>query len=127
MDENEISNKIIGCAIKVHKNLGPGLLESIHEEALCYELSRAGLSFQRQLSVPIKYESVLLSTPLRLDLLVEEKVIVDNKARSELTAIDTQQLLTYLRLTDRRLGLIINFNVVKLVDGVKRVVNKLPE
>lgn len=127
MDENEISSKIIGCAIKVHKNLGPGLLESIYEEALCYELERAGLAFRRQLAVPIKYEGVLLSTPLRLDLLVEEKVIVDNKAKSDLTPIDKQQLLTYLRLLDLRLGLLINYNVPKLIDGIKRVANNLPE
>ena len=85
------------------------------------------LHFRRQLSVPIKYESVLLSTPLRLDLLVEEKVVVDNKAKSELTRIDKQQLLIYLRLLDLRLGLLINFNVPKLIDGIKRVVNNLPE
>jgi GxxExxY protein len=127
MDENEISEKIIGCAIKVHKNLGLGLLESIYEEALCYELQRAGLRFRRQLRVPIKYESVTLATPLRLDLLVEEKVIVDNKAVAEITPIDKQQLLTYSRLLDKRLGLLINYNVIKLVDGIRRVVNDLPE
>lgn len=127
MDENEISSRIIGCAIKVHKTLGPGLLESIYEEALCYELEKAELNFRRQLSVPIKYEGILLSTPLRLDLLVEEKVIVDNKAKSEITPIDKQQLLSYLRLLDLRLRMLINYNVVKLTDGIRRVVNKLPE
>ena len=127
MDENEISNIIIGCAIKVHKTLGPGLLESVYEEALCFELERAGLKFSRQLRVPIQYEGVLLSTPLRLDLLVEEKVIVDNKAITAITAIDKQQILTYLRLLNLRLGLLINYNVIKLVDGITRVVNKLPE
>lgn len=127
MDENEISSRIIGCAIKVHRTLGPGLLESIYEEALCYELEKAELNFRRQLSVPIKYEGILLSTPLRLDLLVEEKVIVDNKAKSEITPIDKQQLLSYLRLLDLRLGMLINYNVVKLTDGIRRVVNKLPE
>lgn len=127
MNENEISNKIIGCAIKVHKALGPGLLESVYEEALCYELERAGLRFSRQMRVPIQYEGILLSTPLRLDLLVEGKVIVDNKAITELTAIDKQQVLTYLRLLDLHLGLLINYNVVKLADGIRRIVNKLPE
>jgi GxxExxY protein len=127
MNENEISEKIIGCAIKVHRNLGPGLLESVYEEALCYELERAGLIFQRQLRIPIRYENVLLATPLRLDLLVEEKVIVDNKAVSDITPIDKQQLLTYLRLLDKRLGLLINYNVVKLVDGIRRVANNLAE
>ena len=127
MKENEISEKVIGCAIEVHRQLGPGLLESIYEEALCYELSKAGLEFKRQQSVPIKYKDVLLSTPLRLDLIVEQKVIVDNKAKSEVTPIDKQQLLTYLRLRDVRLGLLINFNVTKLVDGVHRIANKLRE
>ncbi len=127
MKENEVSEKVIGCAIEVHRHLGPGLLESVYEEALCFELSKADLRFERQQSVPIKYKHVLLSTPLRLDLIVEEKVIVDNKAKSELTPIDKQKLLTYLRLRNVRLGLLINFNTPKLVDGVRRVVNRLPE
>ncbi len=127
MHENEISKKVIGCAIEVHRQLGPGLLESVYEEALCYELSRESLKFERQQSVPIKYKAVLLATPLRLDLIVEDKVIVDNKAKSPVTPIDKQQLLTYLRLRDVRLGLLINFNVPKLVDGVSRVVNDLIE
>jgi len=127
MNENELSGKIIGCAIEVHRRLGPGLLESVYEEALCYELKCEGLQFLRQQSVPIRYRNVLLGTPLRLDLIVEDKVIVDNKAKSELTPIDKQQLLTYLRLRDIRLGLLINFNVPKLVDGVSRIVNNLEE
>lgn len=127
MKENEVSEKVIGCAIAVQRELGPGLLESVYEEALCYELSNAGLRFERQKSVPIRYRDVLLASPLRLDLLVEEKVIGDNKAKSELTPIDKQQLLTYLRLNDVRLGLPINFNVSRLVDGVHRVLNKLHE
>ncbi len=127
MRENDISEKVIGCAIEVHRQLGPGLLESVYEEALCYELTKIGLSFERQKQVPIRYKSEFLATPLRLDLLVEGKVIVDNKAKSDLTPIDKQQLLTYLRLSDVRLGLLINFNVPKLVDGVHRVVNNLQE
>ena len=127
MKENEISEKVIGCAIEVHRQLGPGLLESVYEEAICYELSQAGLSFERQQRVPIKYKTVLLATPLRLDLIVEGKVIVDNKAKSKVAPIDKQQLLTYLRLRDVQLGLLINFNVPRLVDGVHRVVNNLHE
>ena len=127
MTENEISEKVIGCAITVHRELGPGLLESVYEEAMCYELSHAGLRFKRQKNVPIRYKEVLLATPLRLDLIVEAKVIVDNKSKSKVTPIDKQQLLTYLRLNDPRLCLLINFNVPKLVDGVHRVVNKLRE
>ena len=94
MKENEISEKVIGCAIEVHRQLGPGLLESVYEEALCYELSKASLGFERQQSVPIKYKDVLLSTRLRLDLIVEQKLIVDNKAKSDVTPIDKQQLLS---------------------------------
>lgn len=127
MHENDISSKIIGCAIEVHRQLGPGLLESVYEEALCFELARAGLRFRRQIQVPIKYKAVLLESPLRLDVIVEEKVIVDNKSKSEIHPIDKQKLLTYLRLMDVHLGIIINFNVPKLVDGVSRVVNKLGE
>jgi GxxExxY protein len=127
MEENEISRQIIGCAIEVHRQLGPGLLESVYEEALCYDLCEIDLSFERQQDVPIKYKQVLLSSPLRLDLLVEGKVIVDNKAKTEITKIDRQKLLTYLRLRDVRLGLIINFHALKLTDGVSRIVNQLDE
>ncbi len=125
--ENEISYAIIGCAIEVHRELGPGLLESLYEDAMCYELRQAGLAFERQQRVPVKYKSVLLSTPLKLDLIVEEKVIVDNKAKQTVTAFDKQALLTYLRLRNVRLGLIVNFHELKLVDGVFRIVNGLTE
>lgn len=125
LHENEISRLIIGCAIEVHKELGPGLIESVYEEALCYELSKANLAFLRQQLVPISYKDVLLGSSLRLDLIVAEKVIVDDKARNEVTGLDKQRLLTYLRLRNVRLGLIINFNVMRLVDGVQRVVNGL--
>jgi GxxExxY protein len=127
MKENEISGRVIGCAIEVHRQLGPGLLESVYEEALCYELSEAGLRFGRQEKVPIKYKEVLLATPLRLDLIVEEKVIVETKAKTEVTPIDKQQLVTYLRLRNISLGLLLNFNVPRLVDGVHRVVNQFQE
>ena len=127
MNENELSSKIIGCAIEVNRQLGPGLLESIYEESLCFELSRAGLAFRRQMNVPVKYKSVLLKSAFRLDLIVEDKVVVECKAKSELHPLDKQQLLTYLRLTETKLGLLINFNVSKLIEGVKRVVNELPE
>lgn len=123
--ENEISHAIIGAAIEVHKELGPGLLESVYEEAMCYELSQVGLAFERQQRVPIRYKTVMLATPLKLDLIVEGKVIVDNKAKQLVTAIDKQALLTYLRLRKVHLGLIINFHELKLVDGVQRVVNNL--
>jgi len=125
MHENKISEKIIGCEIEVHRQLGPGLLESVYEEALCYELSNAGLKFARQKKVPIKYKNVVLATPLRLDIIAEDKVIVDNKAKAEMTAIDKHKLLSYLRLCDLRLGLLLNYHEIKLIDGIQRVVNKL--
>ena len=87
MHENDVSEMIIGCAIRVHAELGPGLMESVYEEALCHELSKSGLGFRRQVNVPIKYRGIQLASPLRLDLIVEERVIVDNKAKS------TDQLL----------------------------------
>jgi GxxExxY protein len=127
MHENEISEKIIGAAIEVHRILGPGLLESVYEEALCHELHLRGLKFVKQQSVPIPYKGVKLGTDLRLDLLVEDKVIVDLKAKEELSALDKPQLLTYLRLSEKHLGLIINFHGKVLKDGISRVVNKLLE
>jgi len=127
MTENKISERVIGCAIEVHRQLGPGLLESVYEEALCFELAQAELKFVRQRNVPIHYKTITLASPLRLDLLVEEKVVIDAKAKKEVAPIDQQQLLTYLRLLDKRLGLIINFNVPKLVNGIHRVVNNLDE
>ncbi len=127
MHENEISERIIGAAIEVHKLLGPGLLESVYEEALCRELHLRGLRFLRQQSVPITYKGIKLGTDLRLDLLVENKVIVDLKAKEKLAEIDKPKLLTYLRLCDKQLGLILNFHVELLRDGIYRVVNNLQE
>ncbi len=125
MHENEISGKIIGAAIEVHRILGPGLLESVYEDALCHELHLRGFAFKRQESVPIPYKEIKLGTDLRLDLLVEDKVIVDLKAKEELSTIDKPKLLTYLRLSDKHLGLIINFHVEVLRNGIFRVVNNL--
>jgi GxxExxY protein len=127
MHENEISEKIIGAAIEVHKILGPGLLESVYEEALCHELYLRGINFLRQQNVPIPYKGVKLGTVLRLDLLVEDKVIVDLKAKTRLSEIDKPQLLTYLRLKKLHLGLIINFHKPFLKDGIDRVVNNLKD
>ena len=127
MHENELSEKIIGSAIEVHRILGPGLLESVYKDALCHELKLLGLRFIRQKSVPIPYKDVKLGTDLRLDLLVEDKVVVDLKAEEILSKIDKPKLLTYLRLSEKRLGLIINFHVKLLRDGIHRVVNNLKE
>ncbi len=125
MHENAISELIIGAAIEVHRFFGPGLVEQIYEEALCHEFSLRGVCFERQRSVPISYKGVKLGVPLRLDLLVQDKVIVDLKAKEEITPLDKAKLLSYLRLCDLRLGLIINFHALVLKDGISRVVNGL--
>ena len=128
MHENEISEQIIGAAIEVHRFFGPGLVEQVYEEARCHELSLRGIRFERQKFVPIYYKGVKLGVPLRLDLIVEEKVIVDLKAKEEVIAFDRAKLLSYLRLLSLRLGLILNFHSIVLKDGLSRVVNglKLP-
>ena len=127
MHENEISEKIIGAAIEVHRILGPGLLESVYEDAFCHELHLRGMRFARQQRVPISFKGIKLGSDLRLDLLIENKVIVDLKAKEKLSDIDKPQMLTYLKLSQKHLGLIINFHVKILRDGIARVVNKLPE
>jgi GxxExxY protein len=104
MHENEISERVIGAAIEVHRVLGPGLLESVYEEAMCHELALRGIRFTRQANVPIYFKDARLKSDLRLDLLVEDKVIVELKAKEQLSSIDKPQLLTYLRLSNRRLG-----------------------
>ena len=125
MHENDISHAIIGAAIEVHREVGPGIIEKPYEEAMCHELHLRGLPFARQKPVPFVYKGVKLSTELRTDLIVAEKVIVDLKAKDQVTAIDKLKVLTYLRLLNLRLGLIINFHVAVLKDGVYRVVNNL--
>lgn len=125
MHENEISERIIGAAIEVHKYFGPGLVEQVYEEALCHEFNLRGIRFERQKFVPIYYKGVKLGVPLRLDLVVEDKVVVDLKAKEEVTRFDRAKLLSYLRLTNVRLGLIINFHELVLKDGISRVVNGL--
>ena len=128
MHENKISEKIIGAAIEVHRYYGPGLVEQVYEEALCHEFGLRGIRFERQKQVPIFYKGIKLGVPLRLDLVVEELVIVDLKAKEEVTDLDRAKLLSYLRLSNLRLGLIINFHETVLKSGVSRVVNglKLP-
>ena len=127
MNENALSREIIGAAIEVHKALGPGLLESAYEECLCRELSIRDLAFQRQVSVPVQYKGVNLDCGYRIDLVVEDKVIVEIKAVEKLIPIHKMQLLTYLRLTGKRLGLLINFHESYLKNGIERLVNKLEE
>ena len=126
MDENELSYKIIGAAIEVHRTLGgPGLLESVYEEALSLELQQLGLQVERQVECPIIYKGQPLSQPLRIDLLVEKTVIVECKATLENNPLFATQCLTYLRLSNLRFGLIINFGMKHLREGIERVVNKL--
>ena len=124
--EDEISYKIIGAAIEVHRILGgPGLLENIYESALCHELTLRGLEIQRQLIVPVKYKNVNVSESLCLDILVENKVIIEVKSTEKEHAIHKAQLLTYLRLTGMKLGLLINFGQEFVKDGIHRIVNNL--
>ena len=125
MEINQITEKIIGAAIEIHRTLGPGLLESAYEECLCYELSRARISFKRQVDLPVKYKEVKLDCGYRIDLLVEEEVIIELKTVEKLLPIHEAQLLTYLKMMDKRLGLLINFNVPVLRDGIKRIANRL--
>lgn len=127
MHENEVSSLIIGAAIEVHKYFGPGLVEQVYEESLCHEFTLRGIPFKRQQPVPIYYKGVRLGSDLRLDLVVYDKVIVDNKAKAEILPIDKVKLLTYLRLSNLRLGLLINYHAPVLKDGIVRVVNDLAE
>ncbi len=123
MVENEVTEAIIACAIEVHRELGPGLLESIYQLALEVELRARGLAFSSQSAVPVYYKGKRLGSDLRLDLLIAESVIVEVKAVERLDDTHTAQLLTYLRLGNKRLGLLLNFNAVLLTKGIKRVIN----
>ena len=123
MDLNEVSERIIGCAIKVHRALGPGLLESTYEVCLMHELVKMGLTVQAQVPLPVHYDGLKLDAGYKIDLLVENSVIVELKAVESLHPIHEAQLLSYLKLSGKKLGLLINFNVKMLKNGVKRLVN----
>ena len=127
MDINQLSSKIIGAAIEVHKTLGPGLLESAYEECLSHELKCQGLSFDRQKPLPIHYKGIKLDCGYRLDIVVENAIILELKSCEKIEAIHKAQLLTYLKLTGHNLGLILNFNVIVLRNGIIRVVNNFEE
>ena len=119
----DLTEQIIGAAVEVHKHLGPGLLESAYEECLCYELASRGIAFQRQVSTPIEYKNIKLDCGYRLDILVEDAVILELKATDKITALDKAQLLTYLRLTGKQVGFVFNFNCPVLTrDGMVRQV-----
>ena len=126
MTENEISYEIRGAIYNVYKSLGPGLLESVYEQALVYELQKRGLKVERQVEVPIRYDGQLLKTPLRIDVLVEEKVLVELKSVQEIQDVFFKQTRTYLRLSGLKLGILVNFNTDNILDdSIFRVVNGL--
>ena len=124
MSENEITEIIIGCAIKVHKVLGPGLLESAYEECLYYELCKTKLEIERQKPIPLIYEEVKLECGYRADIVANKKVIIEIKSVEALNDIHLAQILTYLKLAHCKVGLLVNFNVLKLTSGIRRVVNQ---
>ena len=125
MNENEISNKVIGLAIEVHRVLGPGLLENAYKECLYYKIIKAGLIAEKEKAMPLIFEEVKLDCGYRIDLLVENKLVIEIKSVEGLNDIHLAQTLTYLKLGNYKLGLLINFNVVLLKNGIKRVVNGL--
>ena len=120
---NKLSGIILDSSIEVHRNLGPGLLESVYEVCLCKELSSRGVKFQRQVSLPVTYKGELLDADFRIDVLVNDKIIVELKAVELLLPVHKAQLLTYLKLANKKLGLLINFNVPRLIDGFVRMIN----
>jgi GxxExxY protein len=120
--EEVIAKQIVDAAYQVHQELGPGLLESIYETCFCHELAKSGVKFERQVSLPIVYDGITFDEGLRLDVLVDEKVICELKAVDKLTPVHTAQVLSYLRLTNKRLGFLINFNVPIIKAGIKRII-----
>lgn len=125
MNENEIAKIIVDIAYNIHVDLGPGLLESVYETVMAYELGQHGLQFTRQQAIPILYKNILLEEGFRADLIIENKVIVELKSVENISPVHTKQLLTYLRLTNKKLGLLINFNTELIKHGINRIVNKL--
>jgi len=125
MTENEIAKQIVDAAFKIHTTFGPGLLESVYETIMAYELQKRGLRVRRQQAIPVVYENVRMDIGFRADLIVEDKVVVEIKSVEAIAPVHKKQLLTYLRLTDKRLGLLINFNVELIKNGITRVVNGL--
>lgn len=126
MLEDELSKQVLDAAIDVHRTLGgPGLLESVYEDALFYELRLRNIPAMSQVSIPVTYKNYILRDPMRVDILVDQKVIIEVKATESVLAVHKSQLLTYLRMTNLRLGILINFGQDRLVDGWKRVVNNL--
>jgi GxxExxY protein len=127
MNENEVAKQIVDCAYHVHTTLGPGLLESVYEAVLAHELAKRGLQVERQKPLPVVYEDVRLEEGFRADLIVSGSVIVELKSVEAVASVHKKQLLTYLKLADKKLGLLINFGAAKIKDGISRIVNGLPE
>lgn len=123
MNENQLSKLVFDAGLKVHRKIGPGLLESVYEECLAYELAKQGLNVQRQFALPLIYDDILIHTSYRLDLMVEEKLIIELKTVEELSELHMAQLLTYLKLSNCKLGLLMNFNTSLFKNGVRRVIN----
>jgi GxxExxY protein len=127
MTENEVATQIVDVAFKIHTAYGPGLLESVYETIMAYELGKRGLRVQRQQPIAVIHEMIRMELGFRADLIVESKVVVEIKSIEAIAPVHKKQLLTYLRLTDKRLGLLINFNVDLIKNGIARVVNRLEE
>ncbi|MEW4924378.1 GxxExxY protein [Algibacter sp. 2305UL17-15] len=125
MDENGIAKIIVDKCYHIHVALGPGLLESVYEEVLCYELTQEGLDVKRQKNLPVFYKDVVMNVGFRADLIVENKVIVELKSIEKIAPVHQKQLLTYLKISELKLGLLINFNQVLIKNGITRIVNKL--
>lgn len=125
MDENQISKIIVDCCYRMHTNLGPGLLESVYLEILLYELKKSGLKCEKEVGVPVHYEDAKIDLGFRADLIVENLVIIELKAVEKVLPVHKKQLMTYLRLTRLKLGLLVNFNVHLIKDGIERLVNGL--
>ena len=124
-DIEEIGKNIVHCAIKVHRTLGPGLLESVYQKCLAYELEKIGLAVACEVPLPVKYETVIIDAGFRIDMMVQKAVIIENKTVEKLLPIHEAQLLTYLKLTNFKLGFLLNWNVPLMKDGIKRMVNNL--
>ena len=127
MNENDVAKQIVDVAFNIHKAYGPGLLESVYEAIMAYELRKRGLTVSRQQPIPVVHEEVRVGIGFRADLIVQGKVVVEIKSIEAIGPVHKKQLLTYLRLADKRLGLLINFNVELIKNGISRVVNQLPE
>jgi len=123
MDENQIGKTIVDCAVALHKELGPGLLESVYEVILAHKLERQGLSVKRQVSIPIKYQNIKFDEGFRIDIMVENKVIIELKSIESVTRAHKKQVLTYLRLTGLKLGYLLNFGEAPMKDGISRIIN----